>query len=201
MASCSCDLAAEFPITTQKLGITSASLRSNTNIMLTEDGVALRGLTLGDLSITAYTGESTESLACSGRAGVSFEWDQRISCDGILKVYFIPRGKSKSFTEGDTSSNISLGNVIDTYTTFNASAGSGPATPYFSTLHNDGWGFSYKGSPLGISDVNGESSTGVSFLGCLPDNAELYLTSFNWEYTPPSMPTVSYSFIFVGNVV
>jgi len=199
MADCFCNIAATFPVL-GKLGIISASLRSNTEIMLTEEGIGLYGATLGDLSMTAYAAELGLTLKCPGRAGISFEWDQRISCDtSKIEVYFIPRGKNKAYIEGDVSNNISLSNKINSYETFNASAGSGPATPYFKTTHEDGWGFSYSGSPLSVSDQNGKGETSVSFFGFLPGGSNLYLTSFSWECTPPAVPTVSYSFIFVYN--
>jgi len=199
MADCSCDIVANFPVLAG-LGIISASLRSNTEIMLTEDGSALYGMTLGDLSMTAYAVESKENtlLECPGRAGISFEWDQRISCDGEIGVYFIPRGKNRAYIEGDVSDNISLPNKINSYEIFSASAGSGPTTPYFKTTHEDGWGFSYSGNPLSVGDANGEGPTSVSFFTFLPGGSKLYLTSFSWECTPPAVPTVSYSFIFVG---
>lgn len=200
MADCSCNLAAMFP-SLGKLGIISASLRSNTEIMLTEEGIGLYGPTLGDVSVTAYASEIGSTLRCPGRAGVSFQWDQRIACDGReIEVYFIPRGKNRAFIEGDVSSNISLSNKINSYETFSASAGGGPTTVYLKTTHEDGWGFSYSGSPLSISDENGERETYVSFLNFLPMASKLYLTSFNWECTPPAVPVVSYSFIFIGGL-
>ena len=199
MADCFCDIAATFPVL-GGLGIISASLRSNTEIMLTEEGIALYGQTLGDLSMTAYAVEPGLALKCPGRAGISFEWDQRISCNtNKIEIYFIPRGKNKAYIEGDVSGNINLSNKINSYETFNASAGSGPTTPYFRTIHEDGWGFSYSGSPLSISDQNGLGETSIGFFGFLPGGSKLYLTSFSWECTPPAVPTVSYSFIFVYN--
>lgn len=199
MADCFCDIAATFPVLAE-LGIISASLRSNTEIMLTEEGIALYGATLGDMSMTAYAVETGLALKCPGRSGISFQWDQRMSCDtGSVETYFIPKGKNRAYIEGDVSSNISLSNKINSYETFNASAGSGPTTPYFRTIHEDGWGFSYSGDPLYVSDSNGYSETSVSFFGFLPGGSKLYLTSFNWECTPPAVPVVSYSFIFVYN--
>jgi len=197
MANCFCDIAASFPVLAG-LGVISASLRSNTEITLTEEGIALYGATLGDLSMTAYAVEQGLSLECPGRAGVSFEWDQRMSCDdGDIEMYFISRGKNKAYIEGSVSNNISLSNIINSYETFSASAGSGPTTPYFRTTHEDGWGFNYNGSPLSVSDQNGEDETSVSFFGFLPAGSKLYLTSFSWECTPPAVPVVSYSFVFV----
>jgi len=199
MADCFCDIAATFPVLAE-LGIISASLRSNTEIMLTEEGIALYGATLGDMSMTAYAVEPGLALKCPGRAGISFQWDQRMSCDtGSVETYFIPKGKNRAYIEGDVGGNISLSNKINSYETFSASAGSGPTTPYFRTTHEDGWGFTYSGDPLYVSDQNGYSETSVSFFGFLPGGSKLYLTSFSWECTPPAVPVVSYSFIFVYN--
>ena len=199
MADCFCDIAATFPVLAE-LGIISASLRSNTEIMLTEEGIALYGATLGDMSMTAYAVEPGLALKCPGRAGISFQWDQRMSCDtGSVETYFIPKGKNRAYIEGDVGGNISLSNKINSYETFSASAGSGPTTPYFRTTHEDGWGFTYSGDPLYVSDLNGYSETSISFFGFLPGGSKLYLTSFSWECTPPAVPVVSYSFIFVYN--
>jgi hypothetical protein len=66
------------------------------------------------------------------------------------------------------------------------------------SLHNDGYDFEYTGDPLTVGPADGQEEKEVSFLvDILPTNSRLYLNSFNWSYTPPNIPTVSYSFIFI----
>jgi hypothetical protein len=83
------------------------------------------------------------------------------------------------------------------YETFSASASSGPATPYFYNIHKDGHTFSYSGPPIIISTDAGQRPMAISiFNNILPNGSELYLQSFSWEYTPPNVPQVTYSFLF-----
>jgi hypothetical protein len=199
MAICECNIVAEFP-GVGGLGIISASLRASTVINVTEGGLVLEGPTTGDLSISAYAPLFGESLSCQGRAGCSFQWEQRIDCDSVSEafvVHFIPRGRSKAYSEGDVTNKISFTTAGIEYETFNASASSGPHTPYLKLTHTDGYDFRYTGGPIAITADTGKDSTSVSFFNSiLPAGSSLYLTSFNWEYNPPNVPTVNYSFLF-----
>jgi len=199
--NCECHIAAEFPHI-GGLGIISAALRTNVNITISESGLVLAGPTVGDLSITAYSYKEGEVLACPGRAGVNFAWTTRIDCDsetGMFKTYYLPGGVARSFIEGDVTEQISLITVTE-YTTFDASAASGPHTPFLYNVHKDGYDFEYTGSPIPIPKEKARESFGRSiFQDILPEGSELYLNSFNWSYTPPNVPTVSYSFFFSYN--
>ncbi|HEC64042.1 hypothetical protein LCGC14_0717010 [marine sediment metagenome] len=195
---CNCNIAAEFPIL-RGLGIISANLRTNTDVTLTAANVPLYGATTGDISITAYAPLSGEDLKCPGRAGVSYNWDRRIECEsGSLTTHFIPRGGIKAYVEGPITRNISI-TTVRGYTSFSASASSGPTTPYIYNLHQDGYNFSYSGDPIAVSSADSKNpktlsiftGTGVDILA----GATYYLQSFSWEYTPPNVPTVSYSFL------
>jgi len=196
--NCACDIVAEFPIL-KGLGIISANVRTNTDVMLAANNQPLYGATTGDLSITAYAPLSSESLKCSARAGVNYNWDRRTECEnGNLIVHFIPRGGIRAYKEGPVTSNINI-TVVRGYTSFSASASSGPTTPFIYNLHEDGYNFSYSGSPITISESDSKNpkslsiftNTGVDLLV----NATYYLQSFSWEYTSPNVPTVSYSFL------
>jgi hypothetical protein len=206
MADCVCHIAAEFPIL-RSMGIISASLRSGTDISIIEtacgDQIALTGSTRGDFSMTAYAAlPGAAPLMCPGNASVSFNWETKMSCEGgDIKLYVIPKGASRASIDGDVSSQISMTQIGDSYTTFNASASSGPHTPYLLSSHKDGYKFYYSGDPLSVSPEDGRSSKSIPFISgsIFPPGAELYLTSFSWSYTPPNVPTVSYSFIFVYN--
>lgn len=200
MATCICHVAGEFPIL-GSLGIFSANLRTNTDVTVTEGGLVLYGPAFGDLSVSAYSilepGEES-LLGCPGRAGASYNWDRRYDCDeaSTIKVYFIPRGRTRSYREGDITAQIIM-TAIETYRFFSASAASGPTTPYLIQDHTDAYNFIYNGGPISIStqDAYNEKNVGI-FDGILPAGSKLYLQSFNWEYTPPNVPTVSYSFLF-----
>ena len=193
---CVCNVAGSFPIL-GGLGVISASLKTNTNVSLTEGGILLASPTYGDLSVTAYAPLVDSQLDCTGKAGVSFQWEQRTDCDsaGYLILRFVPRGKAKSYMEGSVTRQITM-TTISTDTNFSASASSGPVTPYFMSDHHDGYNFYYSGGPIQVSPSDQFSSKSVGiFSGIIPGSTKLYLTSFSWEYTPPNIPTVSYSLL------
>lgn len=185
---CSCNIAATFPHLAG-LGIISANLRTNTQIIITTEQLVLIGPTIGDLSVTAY-GE-LGSYNCPGRAGVNYEWAQRYDCLAD-KMYFLPQGGDRAYIEGQVSSNISMTSVTRTEG-FSASASSGPSTVYLSSSHEDGYDFSYTGDPIAVT---GRSTNAGAVGSLVPGN--VYLANFTWEQSPPNIPTVSYSFIFVG---
>jgi len=180
------------------LGIISVNLRVNTEITLTGNNVVLAGPTVGDLSVTAYAPLGGEILPCPGRAGVSFNWDRRNECDsgsGII-VHFIPRGGVKAYKEGAVTNKISI-TTINQNTSVNASAGSGPFAPVIYLNHYDGYNFSYTGIPISVSQADSQQPKNLSiFNNVLVIPGALYLQSFNWQYDPPNVPTVSYSFLF-----
>lgn len=193
---CECNVAASFPIL-GGLGIISASLRTNVNVSITEGGMVLASPTYGDLSITGYAPLVEGHLDCVGKAGASYQWEQRIDCDttGSLIIRFIPRGKSKAYMEGAVTRQIEMMSISD-YMNFSASASSGPNTPYFKSDHYDGYDFIYRGGPIPIAIEDQYKTKNVSiFNGILPAGTKLYLTNFSWDYTPPNIPNVSYSFL------
>lgn len=194
MSDCFCNIAANFP-ELGNYGVISANLSTNANVLLTNEGLVLRAPSIGSLAISAYSLLNNASLECSGKVSVSYEWMQRFDCDNNI-MYVIPRGVSKVAIEGDTDSTISMTPIVS-YTTFNASAASGPVTPYFLNVHKDGYGFSFTGTPFSISgrDVNTSVLDAI-----LPNESALYLNNFSWEHTPPNIPVVSYSFLFVYNI-
>ena len=197
--NCVCHVAAAFPHL-GGYGIISAALRTNTDIVLTESELLLTGPTVGDLSITAYAPLlGSDALDCPGRANISFNWEQRIECDeetGVFRVYLIPRGKARASTEGAITGDILMVEDFE-YMTFDASAASGPQSVYMHTTHRDGHNFYYNGSPIQITPDDAYNDKTIAFLSpILPTTSKLYLTSFSWSYTPPDVPTVSYSFLF-----
>lgn len=216
MATCVCQIVGNFPI--KAVGITSASLRINQGISITEgivagEPLALYGPTYGDLSITGYAplDPLEPQLECPGRVSVSFQWDQKTECDwepgsptaGMIITHFIPRGRAKSSVEGTVSQYFTFTDASDqALYSFNASAGSGPATAYFLDLHKDVYDLIYGGGPISISAGDQFYPKDLSDLfepvngsPLFPEGTKFYLTSFSWEYTPPNVPTASYSFL------
>jgi len=177
-SGCVCNIAAQFATGAQ--GIISANLRANTNITVTEGGIVLEGPTMGDLAISAYT-VAGEDENCPGRAGTSFEWTQKISCDSGLDVYFIPNGRAKAYMEGGVAREISMIEAGCSYQTFSASAQSGPTTPVLTYNHSDGYDMRYTSGPIPVSPSNGKQATSIGFLNnYLPTGSRLYMTSFSW---------------------
>lgn len=195
---CVCNIVANFPYL-KDLGIVSASLRTNREVVVTSDGLALYGPSFGDLSITAYGDYlDTKLLTCPARAGASYSWDRRYECDTTshIIVYFIPHGRIKSYKEGEVNRNISL-KPVSSHTSFSASASSGPTTVYLMQDHIDAYDFTYSGDPIPLEPDDAYNPKHVSFLDpLLPNGSSLYVQSFSWEYTPPQIPMISYSFLF-----
>ena len=196
---CSCNIVAEFPVL-RELGIISANLRTTTEVTLTADNTPLFGTTNGDLSITAYALlSSNDDLKCPARAGVSYNWDRRQECDTSgITTRFIPRGGIKAYREGPITSYITMTDVVG-YTSFSASASSGPTTPFIYNTHYDGYNFAYSGSPISVSASDSKNPKSINIFASnnipLLLGATYYLQSFSWEYTPPNVPTVTYSFL------
>jgi hypothetical protein len=200
MAWCTCNIAAEFT-ELAGYGIISANLNASTTITLTADGLAMYGPATGNLSITAYS-PLTNYLDCPGRASTSFGWTQKIDCDtedSVLKVYFIPNGIAKAYMEGDVTEQITMTTIAgrSNYMTLEASAANGPATPALKLSHTDGYSLLYSGGPIQVTPYSGSDETTLAFMATiLPVGSELYMNNFTWNYDPPDIPRVSYSFLF-----
>jgi hypothetical protein len=160
--------------------------------------ISLTGPSRGDLSMTAYAPLTvSDDASCPGSANSSFNWDERLECDGLTR-HMIPRTGAAAYTEGNVTSYIGMTPIGTTYTSVNASAAGGPHSPYLYTDHQDGHTLTYGGPPLAITSIDGRYEKTIPFLtNILPAGSKLYLTSFTWSYTPPNIPNVSYSFLFV----
>lgn len=174
-------------------GFISIEVRLGTQVFTTADGESFLGAAVGQLTATAY-GSATGELPCPGRAGVQYDWMQRYDCINDI-VHFIPIGKDKAFMEGDVTSEISISNIVASNTMLSASASSGPHTIYMQATHHQGWGFSYTGVPLSVSDRYTDHQSTYDIY--LPDTIDrLYIVSFNWQHTAPQPAIVQYSYAF-----
>lgn len=222
---CECNVVGSFPYL-QDMGFISISLRTNTPVIVTSDGLALLGATAGELSVSAYgsmynpTGNplTNNTFQCPGRAGANYNWLQKHNCVAE-QTHYIPNGGAKSFIEGDIGVGVTEHISIDpvaAYQSIQVSASSGPATVYLRAEHTDGHNFQYIGGPIQVYDrvINVVRADGTfmdnvdsdgnrynyygALIDVLPDNSELFLMSFSWDQTPPNIATVSYSFAFTG---
>lgn len=198
--ACSCNIAGMFDIELE--GIISASMNASADIRLTSDGIVLIGPSFGTINLVAYpypphpTDEQRVlGVKCPTRVGASINWQKRYDCDEN-KYYFIPQYGGTAWIEGDTPDGVSfeLGPYSD-YTSFNASASSGPATVYLDTHHYDGFNLIYTGRPIAFESGRPEPLNILS--NKLPSGVELYLQSFSLDINPPFSSQASYSFVFV----
>lgn len=215
---CECNVVGNFP-ELRELGFISVTLRTNTPVIITSDGIRLTGATTGELSVSAYGSIEGYPFQCPGRAGASYDWMQKYNCLSE-QMFYIPRGGAKSFIEGDigigVTTDISIDGVVK-YPTVQASASSGPSTVYLRAEQTDGYNFEYRGGPIRVYDriINVVQTNGTytnlptqngkysgsnygALEGVLPDGSELFLMNFSWEQTPPDISTVSYSFAYTG---
>lgn len=208
MALCVCHVAAEFPILANA-GIISATLRANADITLVKTScttLVAEGATRGDLSITAYAPVNNPHsvLSCPSNAGISYNWDERMECgSGRPIIHTIPKGAARSYIDGAIPTYIiSMTQVGGTLVSVSASASSGPHTPYLQAVHRDGYDLSYKLGPISISPADRMGPKNINLFtnnSILPAGTKTYLTNFSWSYTPPSVPTLTYSFLVIYN--
>ena len=187
-----CQLVGSLSITGFPGCITSINMSARPEIIGECGGVVLYGATIGSVNISAYAGTSFFT-GCPSRAGVSVNWLRRYDC-GVKKTYFISAGSGASYKVGSPP-NISLHRTIGaSFTSINASSGSGPTGIYTSASQTEGYGLTYTGGPLAI---NTSTAAGITFSSLGLAVGALYLQSFSIECTPGELVTVSYSFAFV----
>ena len=198
-SNCPCNITGLFPIGDLS-GIISVSMSSNTDINMTSTEVILVGPSTGTISMSAYPFDSGASRAdillgvtCPSTARAECKWVQKYSCEDS-KMYFLPAFGGSASRTGDAITGVSLETEEVTYTSLNVDASSGPASPYLRGTHIDGFNLIYTGDPISITSGRPRS---YSFLSdVLPDDTDLYLSSFEISVTPPNPATVSYNFVF-----
>lgn len=201
MSNCSCSIAALLDV--NYTGIVSANINGSTVVELSESGLVLLGMTVNQLSISAYAFEPGSDMylgaTCPLQAQASIPWVQKYDCMTDT-VHFIPKTGSKASISGGTSSGGIPGvvylscdpNVVSEQ--FSASAQSGPATPYISNDRKDGWGLVFNGRPIFIN--SGSTQPYNIVLG--GTTYRCYLQSFSLNINPPNPSMVSYSFVFTN---
>ena len=203
MAGCSCSIAGM--LDPGMNGIISATINAGTDVKVTSEGVILLGPTLGSVNISAYPFPPDNNLnlmeyygvECPSRVGINMNWVQKYDCDADI-YYFIPMRGGLAWYEGDLPQQFTLNETIISYESINASASSGPATMVSQMTHVDVYGLNYSGMPIAIN--GGEPESYNILTAIMPVDAELYLQSFSFDFTPPTQATVNYSFAFVYNL-
>jgi len=175
--------------------ITSVNVSSKLEIIKKCGTEILTGPTTGTVSITGYATESIH-VGCPGRAGVSIPWIRKYDCEaGNDTVYMIPGGQGSSFVAGDVESLAALKiGSGRSFISISANSTSGPATVYMETSQEDGYGLDYDGGPIPFDT---ETNLIILSAGQLP--APLYLQNFSVEFNPGSIPTATYSFLFIDD--
>jgi len=203
--SCSCNIVGL--LTSSVQGVFSASINGSTNIEVAEDGTVLLGSTVSNLVIGAYAFSPGQDrllgASCPFNATATIPWVTKVDClTGT--THFIPRAGGNASTtnfdaSGVSSSIISLDcspGVLSK--SFDANAGSGPASPYFLSEREDGYNLVYNGSPISVESAKPQMYTiSLGFVG----NIEAFLQSFSLTINPPEPARVNYSFVFSGVVL
>lgn len=200
MANCECHIAALLEMSYS--GIISANINGGTTIEVSESGLVLLGATINNLSISAYAYEVGQDrylgATCPLQASANIPWVQKYDCIRD-EVHFIPKSGSKaSIAGGTTNGGIPGVLYLDcdpniTTTQFNASAQSGPTTPYISNDRRDGFNLVYAGRPIPINSGNPRPYTiqvGPSY------SVRGYLQSFSLNINHPAPAIVNYNFVF-----
>lgn len=172
-------------------GIISVSTRSSTETSMADDQLII-GPTIGNVSISAYTGEAPHE-GCPTKANVSIPWIKKYNCD-LNEVHFIFAGQGNSSVSGKSKEDvIKLNNIATSYRILNVSAASGPTSIYDDSTQTDGYGLSYNKGPWSFETSEQEVliiDTGIETFG------PMYLTSFSYQANANQFPTVSYEFMF-----
>lgn len=181
--------------------VTSVNISSSTEMMEVCEEVKV-GPTVGNISITGYASDDIY-IGCPSQAGVSVSWIRKYDCDTDT-LYFINSGEGQSFISGDTAGTVFVGGGAShsyvalntssnrTYRVLNASSTGGPAAQYLEAYRTDGYGMTYTGDILQFNTADGVEISNLLGIGA----GSWYLQSFNLNFTPGSLPTASYSFLF-----
>ncbi len=194
-----CDITGLFPIGGLS-GIISVSISSSTEVNLTSTEVILTGPTTGTVSMSAYPYLKGEDrllgVGCKSSARAECKWVQKYDCFNS-KMHFFPAWGGSASRSGDAINGVNLEAEVVTLNSMNVDASSGPTAPYFRDTQINGFNLIYSGRPISVTSGRPQS---YSFLAdVLPENTELYLSSFELSIDPPSRSVVNYNFIFALN--
>lgn len=173
--------------------ITSFSDSCTTEIGATCGDVPLAGPTTGTVNFTAF-GDDEVWIGCPSSASVSINYIKKFDCD-LDKTYFIFSGAGQASYNGEADRYVTITNVLNSSCeSISADSSSGPASIYTRSRQVTGSGMTYNGGPIRFTT----SSTGTKFTfsNSVLTAGEYYLTSFNLNLQPGSLPTATYSFVY-----
>jgi hypothetical protein len=197
---CSCNIVGAMAITYP--GIISASINGSTNFIYvlqacmegTVDKV-LRGPSTGNINISAYGylpgGDKYLNVACPSKAGVSVPLFSKFDCENNFTRFF-PRRGGQAYRSGDPITGITLVNELCSFNVLEASAQSGPYSPYFLETQYQGTGLIWTGPPIAIDTTS--TTIPVYELDIAGWTIQAYLNNFTIEVNPPTGARVNYSF-------
>lgn len=177
----------------------SANLSAKLDIIKECGNDVIFGPTVGSLSITAYTYETTIHDDCQGRAGVSIPWQRHFGCDpnGDQGVYFIKNGSGSAFVAGNVRNMASLVKPTNRlYPSISISSQGGPASIGTYITQMDGAGLVYNHGPINFDSSRDDMIYNFTVSYDQGSINEWYLQNFSLELTPGELPIASYSFMF-----
>lgn len=203
--SCTCNIVGL--LTTSLQGVFSAAIDGSTSVEIAEDGTVLLGSTVSNLTIGAYAFQPGQDrllgASCPFSAQATVPWVTKEDCI-TGNTYFIPRAGGNASVTNLEESGVNT-TIIDmscdpgiVSRSFDANAGSGPASAYFFANRKDGYNLVYSGNPIAIESGKPQMYTiSLGFIGSI----QAFLQSFSLTIDPPSPARVNYSFVFSGVVL
>ena len=195
MASECCQLVGNLDLGFPGCVISISTSCATEGIIACGDDTPLAGPSNGTVNITAYA-QFSPWVGCPTKAGVNIPYVRKYDCDTDT-LFFIPSGQGQSFISGDAQGLVSIKHVLSSCSSVNASSTGGPSSIYAVTTQTTGYGLEYLGNPIAVS-TDSEMlpiDIGGPFAG-----TDMYLQNFSFDATPGQPPTVSYSFIYGGQV-
>lgn len=163
----------------------SCNTSINTDIENYYCATAVKGITLGTVTATAYSNQ-TELSKTHQRAGVSVPWLRKLDTTGEGTMHFIYIGSGRSYNAGSSASVITK---VSTSRSIIASSSAGPFTPCTDITQDEGFGLSYDKGPVNFN-TSTEDGSKITILN------EGYLQTFYLEAQQGNPIIVTYSLVY-----
>jgi len=174
-------------------GVFSINVSTNAKVSKTIDGDIVKAPKERTISISAYpfmTGE-LDRTGCATKISSQFKWTKIYSCDDDIYYYMYQKIGNISSLGDPPLDLLTLDEVYDQGTGYNASATAGPYSYYIGDNISSAFSMKYTGNPIAFDSA--EQETMVMSLGNIADKA--FLQSFSYTGGLGSnTPTVIYTF-------